>query len=142
MSEKTGRCVCGAELTDVNAGWMAGVDPEERWPLWIHTPGSDTRCTVPRHVRELADDSAEHVKTAAEQMAQLGERTRRAAGELERIGSLLAEVKDDLDALRHTLNAHPTIERAAMTKVWAALVDAGELSGATVVMNLIRAIKQ
>lgn len=131
------RCVCGAEIRDFNAEWQDDLPVDERWPMWGHVPGSDTRCTKARRVADIFPDRDLITRTAT-QMAELGNRTRQARGEFERFQSLLAEVKDEAESLRRQLDQPDTIRRATLNQVWDKLVDRNEIAAAQIVRDMIR----
>lgn len=128
--------MCGAAIRDINAP-MEDESAEDCWPIWRHVPGSDTACTKVHRAADVQPDRA-LITAAAEQMAQLGERTRRAAGEFEHYTSMMAELLDESRELKAALNQPRTIERATLNKVWDRLVDAGNMSGAATVGQMLR----
>lgn len=140
MSKQIQRCVCGAELRDLNAEVMEDTPEDERWPMWTHVPGSDTRCTNPRRVADVFPDRA-LIVAVTEQMADLGDRTRRAAGEFERFQSMLAELIDESRGLTASLDMPGTVERATLNRVWDKLVDKGHLAAAQVVSEMLRNLR-
>lgn len=140
MIEVTERCMCGAAVIDANAPHPDGEPVVERWSWWVHAPGSDTRCAKVHRVSEVMPDRA-LIEAAAAQMAELSNRTRRAAGEFERFQSLMAEVLDESRELKAALDQPHTIERATLGKVWNRLMRGNEIAAAMLVSEMMRDLK-
>ena len=130
----TERCLCGAAVQCMTV--TDDLSTGDLVPRWVHMPGSDTRC---RNVRRMDDvlPPREFTQAAAKQMAELNDRTRRAAGELERFQSIAAELSEDITDMRHQLNQHMAIKRSTLTDVWERLVSEGHLDAALTVREMM-----
>lgn len=136
----TDYCICGAYLEDVMASANAELAPEDRSrAVWRHVPGSDTRCTGPRRTADVLPDR-QLAEATAEQMAGLISRTRRASGELETAQSMLAELAEEVSALRNVLDQPATIRRNTLLEVWDKLMTSGNLTGARLVRDMIQGL--
>lgn len=130
------RCICGAEVIN-----SFGEGEPKMWvDAWVHAPGSDTRCTEVHRIDDALPDRV-LIQGAAEQMANLVNRNRRAGGELEHLTSAVAELTEELERLRGEMSAPELIRRAALTEAWDVLVNAGDLAGARLVRDMIKAAK-
>lgn len=133
-------CICGASLEDVMASANAELAPEDRSREGrIPVPGSDTRCTEPRRAADVLPDR-QLAEASAEQMAGLISRTRRAAGELETAQSMLAELAEEVSALRNVLDQPATIRRNTLMEVWDKLMTSGNWTGACLVRDMIKGL--
>ena len=121
-------CVCGAAVEDVMA--YGGES------LWVHVPGSDTRCARPRRIAGVTPDR-ELIRASAEQIAALINRTRRAAGEIENFQSAIAELAEDVDKLKQSLELPAVIRATVLSAVWERLVSAGLLDAALVIGDML-----
>lgn len=135
----TERCVCGAAVQDLMAAANEDLPPEDRHSAWVHVPGSDTRCIAVRLVSQL--DEHKLAVASAEQLAELSNRTRRAAGELERFQSALAELADEARDLHRSLDMPMAIRRATLRQVWHRMLSAGCLDGANLVREMMMELK-
>lgn len=133
-------CICGASLEDVMASANAELSSEDRSRVVSrHVPGSDTRCTEPRRAADVLPDR-QLAEATAEQMAGLISRTRRAAGELETAQSMLAELAEEISALRNVLDQPATIRRNTLLEVWGKLMTSGNPDGACLVRDMIQGL--
>lgn len=125
----TEHCVCGAAVEDVMT--YGGKS------LWVHVPGSDTRCAQPRRIADVTPDR-ELIRASAEQIAALINRTRRAAGEIENFQSAISELAEDVDKLKQSLELPAVIRATVLSTVWERLVSAGLLDAALVIRDMQR----
>ena len=134
-------CVCGAAVRNVWENAYQDLPPEERpAPRWSHVPGSDTRCTDVRLIRDLVPDG-QMIRDTAQLMASLNDRARRARAELEGYPAVLAEVTEELARIRSTLDQPDTVRRATLVEVWERLVNGGQLPAAKIIMAIMRETK-
>lgn len=133
------RCICGAAV--LNLSHDSGRADDDPLNVWMHEPGSDTRCTEVRRIDDALPDRI-LIQGAAEQMANLVERNRRASGELERLASGVAELTEEFERLRDNVVLSPqTIRRSALFEAWHELIEAENLAGARTVRDMIKAVK-
>lgn len=131
------RCICGAAMRDIMAPANVDLPVEDRRHVWAHVHGSDTRCTDPRRISDMIPDQ-DMIRGTAKLMANLRDRTRRAAGELENVSSAVAELSEAINYLRSDLDKPETIRRATLMEVWAELVGIGDLAGARLVRDMLK----
>lgn len=136
----TERCICGAVVKDLMADHVSSLPQEERTSLWVHVAGSDTRCTDVRRIDDVIPDRA-LTQAAAQQMADLGDRARRARGEVERFQSIIGELMEEVGFLRTELDQPGLIRRANLVAVWERLMSAGNLDGANTVRDMMQELK-
>lgn len=133
------RCICGAAL--INISKDSGLPDTDPRNIWVHAPGSDTRCTEVRRIDDALPDRV-LIQGTAEQMANLVERNRRASGEMENLSSAVAELTEELERLRDNVALSPqTIRRSVLFEVWHELIAAENLAGARIVRDMIKAVK-
>lgn len=132
------RCICGAAVINLSQdSRLLDDDPRN---VWVHESGSDTRCTEARPINDVTPDR-DLIRGAAEQMSNLITRSRRAAGELERVQSAVAELIEELNFMRAELTYHGVIQRTVLLEAWDVLVNAGDLNGAKIVRDMIKDVK-
>lgn len=130
-------CVCGARVEDIMASANAELPAEDRSrPIWRHVPGSNTRCVEPQPTRNAGDRRL--TQAAVEQMVDLTRHTRRASGEVETMQSQLAELSEEVGALRRVLDQPATVRKNTLIEVWDQLMNVGNLDGANTVRDMLR----
>lgn len=129
-------CVCGAAVRNVFESVNTDAKPEARKYVWVHLPGSDTRCVEPRPIRNAGDRRL--TQAAVEQMVDLTRHTRRASGEVETMQSQLAELSEEVSALHRVLDQPATVRKNTLIEVWDQLMNVGNLDGANTVRDMLR----
>lgn len=118
-----------------HCGCPAGHHPDDQ-SSWTHAPGNDIPCTeaVPAHAVTAVLDRA----PITEKLAAAGERMDRAQRELADLKTQAALIAHRLDTLDAIWSSPDVIRRTTLHEVWDKLMDAGSISGASVVMEMIR----
>ena len=129
------RCICGAAMQSLSID--SGLPEWDPGNVWIHVPGSDTRCTDPRRISDMIPDQ-DMIRDTAKLMAELKDRTRRASGEMENVASAVAELTEGIRDLQADLNRPETIRHVTLMEVWAELVGIGDLAGARLVRDMLK----
>lgn len=120
------QCVCGAPIEP--------LDEDTTYPDWTHVfPMPKCRDAIP----------AAGMPTKADRAELTAEWTRVGDG-LDKAGREMAELRASLDAvdakmakMDAALTSPATVRRATLNQVWDKLLDAGDLTGAAIVMKMI-----
>lgn len=121
-------CICGDPIERLD-------DDTDATPWWIHSPGSNTPCldAIPAK-RTLASQGR---KQLSEQMADTGERLAKAGDEIRALREQADAVAARLDRLDAGVMDPITVRKATLNQVWDKLMDAGNITGAQLVMRMI-----
>lgn len=119
-------CICGDPIQ-----LMDDDDPTS----WIHVPGSDTPCTDPIPVKRTL--AAQGRKSLSERLAEQGARMEKAGQEIRDLKAKADDVLARLEALDKAHLEPAAVRRATLNQVWDKLMDAGNITGATLVMRMI-----
>lgn len=132
------RCICGAAV--INLSKDSGLPDTDSRNIWVHVPGSDTRCTEVRRIEDVELDR-DLAKATTKQMADLVTYAKLGRGEIEQFQSIVGELMEDVARLHAKMTDPELIRRAALTEVWNVLIEAENLAGARIVRDMIKAVK-
>jgi len=122
-------CICGIDLVL--------LDEDREYPLWSHkVPAPRCRNAIPAAGMPTAKDRDD----LAERLAENGRALAVAGEQMAGIRSKLDEVDARMAALDAQLTSPPVVRRATLNEVWDRLIDEGCMSGAAIVMGMIRNI--
>lgn len=85
---------------------------------------------------ELEDHHAQR-DDFTKRLADTGQKLEAAGKEMAELKAAMADVDRRMEALDRQMMSPATVRRATLNKVWDALVDAGNISGAHLVMKMI-----
>jgi hypothetical protein len=121
-------CICGGALKDMDAD-----EQDSDTPWWVHvTPGGPCLDAVP---------ASETIKSQgrpglSRQLADTGERLVKAGDEIRALREKADAVQRRLDALDAGIMTPNQVRRATLMQVWDKLMDAGNTTGAQLVMRM------
>lgn len=125
-------CICGNPIQLMDEE----VDPT--W--WVHSPGSDTPCMDAVPVKRTL--AAQGRKALSEKLADTGQRLDKAGQEIRDLKAKADDVARRLEALDAGVMEPATVRRATLNQVWDKLMDAGNLTGAQLVMRMISSLPE
>lgn len=120
------RCICGDPIQLMD---------EDVPDWWIHSPGSNTPCldAVPAKLTIASQGR----KELSERMAETGEKLAKAGDEIKALREQAEAVAARLEALDAGVMDPITVRKATLNQVWDKLMDAGNITGAQLVMRMI-----
>ena len=130
------QCVCGAPIEP--------LDGDTEYPMWTHVfPAqaalrAESKCTdaIPAAGMPTKQDRA-NLDTA---LARTGAGLAEAGREMAEMRAALDAVDARMAKLDAQLTSPATVRRATLNQVWDRLLDAGDLTGAAIVMKMINAV--
>lgn len=125
-------CICGEQIKLMDEE----VDPT--W--WVHVPGSGTPCMDAVPVKRTL--AAQGRKALSEKLADTGKRLDLAGDEIRELKAQADAVLARLEALDAGVMDPATVRRATLNQVWDKLIDAGNITGAQVVMRMIGSLSE
>lgn len=134
----TKRCVCGAPIEDMMAVGNADLAPEDQVHHWIHSPGSDTRCLDARPDRQDGANREAREALSAD-MQKMHSALNNAEGRMHDMARTVAEATKALNGLGRALDAVRHERRATLNQVWDKLIEQGDMVGANIVRNMVKA---
>lgn len=119
-------CICGDPIQ-----LLDDADPTS----WIHSPGSDTPCldAVPVK-RTLASQGR---TSLTDKLADTGRRLDQAGEEIRDLKAKADAVIERLEKLDRAHLEPAAVRRATLNQVWDKLMDAGNITGAQLVMRML-----
>lgn len=125
------KCVCGAAIEP--------LDDDTDYPMWSHVFGvSSGKCrdAIPAAGMPTKQDRADLDTNLARMGAGLAE----AGREMAEMRAAMDAVDARMKKLDEQLTSPATVRRATLNQVWYRLIDAGDLSGAAIVMKMINGV--
>jgi len=130
------QCVCGAPIEL--------MDGDTEYPVWTHVfpaqaalrAGSKCTDAIPAAGMPTKQDRA-NLDTA---LARTGAGLAEAGREMAELREALDSVDERMRKLDAQLTSPATVRRATLNQVWDRLLDAGDLTGAAIVMKMINAV--
>lgn len=121
------RCVCGTIIK------LIDNDPDR--PEWIHTILPGVRC--PEAIPAAGMPTKADRTDLTEKLKSTGERLDKAAQDMRKLREQMDAVDRRMAALDAGAELPKNVRRATLNQVWDKLVDAGNMTGAAVVMKMI-----
>jgi hypothetical protein len=120
-------CICGEQIEQVDA------DDDPTW--WTHVRPGVTPCLDAVPVKRTL--AAQGRKALSERLADTGQRLDKAGQEIRDLKAKADDVARRLEALDAGVMEPATVRRATLNQVWDKLMDAGNLTGAQLVMRML-----
>ncbi|AKA61701.1 hypothetical protein SEA_YDN12_34 [Streptomyces phage YDN12] len=125
------QCVCGAPIEP--------LDEDTTYPGWTHVFGVSTgKCTDAIPAAGMPTKADREGLDAA--LARTGAGLAEAGREMAEMRAALDAVDARMAKLDAQLTSPATVRRATLNQVWDRLIDAGDLTGAAIVMKMIAAV--
>jgi hypothetical protein len=119
-------CICGDPIQLLDED-----DPTS----WIHSPGSDTPCVDAVPVkRTLASQGR---TSLTKKLADTGQRLDRAGDEIRELKAKADDIAARLERMDRAHLEPAAVRRATLNQVWDKLMDAGNITGAQLVMRML-----
>jgi len=131
------RCVCGRPIEDMLAEGNAELPPKDQVHHWRHT-GFGPGCTDPRPGGQDGVNREAHERLSAD-MQKMRTALNNAEGRFHDLVAVISQATDALADLGRILEAVRRERRATLNQAWDKLVEQGDMVGAGVVRDMIKA---